>query len=141
ALSWFVGRSAIDGATGKLEFDLLEVFVLIHPQRKELCAGGVAGAAGAKAPRQGIFSHSAALGRPLRDRALREASDCQQLQIATAAACKARLQSEAGNYKQARLASNGPAAEPTDMARKLTEAALWILCYSPETLLLRHGVY
>ncbi|CAJ1428306.1 unnamed protein product, partial [Effrenium voratum] len=102
---------------------------------------GVAGAAGAKAPRQGIFSHSAALGRPLRDRALREASDCQQLQIATAAACKARLQSEAGNYKQARLASNGPAAEPTDMARKLTEAALWILCYSPETLLLRHGVY
>ncbi|CAJ1428301.1 unnamed protein product, partial [Effrenium voratum] len=82
---------------------------------------GVAGAAGAKAPRQGIFS--------------------QQLQIATAAACKARLQSEAGNYKQARLASNGPAAEPTDMARKLTEAALWILCYSPETLLLRHGVY
>ncbi|CAJ1428309.1 unnamed protein product, partial [Effrenium voratum] len=65
----------------------------------------------------------------------------QQLQIATAAACKARLQSEAGNYKQARLASNGPAAEPTDMARKLTEAALWILCYSPETLLLRHGVY
>ncbi|CAJ1428307.1 unnamed protein product, partial [Effrenium voratum] len=121
ALSWFVGRSAIDGATGKLEFDLLEVFVLIHPQRKELCAGGVAGAAGAKAPRQGIFS--------------------QQLQIATAAACKARLQSEAGNYKQARLASNGPAAEPTDMARKLTEAALWILCYSPETLLLRHGVY
>ncbi|CAJ1428302.1 unnamed protein product, partial [Effrenium voratum] len=79
--------------------------------------------------------------QPLRDRALREASDCQQLQIATAAACKARLQSEAGNYKQARLASNGPAAEPTDMARKLTEAALWILCYSPETLLLRHGVY
>ncbi|CAJ1428304.1 unnamed protein product, partial [Effrenium voratum] len=28
--------------------------------------------------------------QPLRDRALREASDCQQLQIATAAACKAR---------------------------------------------------